>query len=127
LSADSAQESWERGRKVYQGTGVCYQCHGQDGRSSVTEVAENATRKNDWGDLIAPRNLTLGVYRGGSRPIDLFYRIKLGIQVSAMPPAISQQVSDEDIWYLVDYIMSMSRLPGGAKQASGSPIDQGKF
>ena len=126
ITPEAAQESWERGRKVYQGVGICYQCHGQDGRSSVSEVAENATRKNDWGDLIAPRNLTLGVYRGGSRPIDLYYRIRLGIPASAMPAA-TQQLTDEDVWYLVDYVMSMSRLPGGAKAATGSPIDQGKF
>jgi len=113
ITSDNAAESWKRGRELYTAVkGACYQCHGQDGRSSISEVAENETRKNEWGDIIVPRNLTLGVYRGGSRPIDLFYRIKLGIPVSAMPAANPNELKDEDIWYLVDYVMSMPRLPG---------------
>ncbi len=117
VSSVSATESWDRGRKVYLGPGGCVQCHGKDGRSSVSEVAENEARKNDWGDLIMPRNLTLGAYRGGSRPLDLYYRIKLGIPVSAMPAANPKEVSDEDLWYLVDYVMSLPRLPGRGSKA----------
>jgi mono/diheme cytochrome c family protein len=97
----------ERGRKVYlsQDAG-CLSCHGQDGRSSKIELPTNVGRRNDWGDLNAPRDLTLGAYRGGSRPVDIFYRIKLGIAGSGMPPA-SDKVSDEDLWYLVDYVLSL--------------------
>src|SRR5260221_12692430 len=89
---------------------ACKECHGQDGRASTSELAENLTRKNDWGDLNAPRNLTLGVFRGGSRPVDLFYRIKLGVAVSGMP-AVSAQVTDEQVWYMVNYVMSLPHQP----------------
>jgi mono/diheme cytochrome c family protein len=122
ITPENAAESWQRGRKAYADAG-CYQCHGQDGRASVAEVAENETRMNDWGDLIAPRNLTLGIFRGGSRPIDIYYRIKLGIPVSAMPAANPQQVKDEEIWHLVDYVMSMPRLPsGGSKSVAAGDV-----
>jgi mono/diheme cytochrome c family protein len=115
-NSKNGEESWKRGRQLYVGSGGCYKCHGEDGRSSVAELVENETMKNDWGDLIVPRNLTLGVYRGGSRPLDLYYRIRLGIAVSGMPAANLQELSDEDVWYVVDYIMSMPRVPAGEKK-----------
>jgi mono/diheme cytochrome c family protein len=99
--------NFDRGRKVYLSDGGCVECHGKDGRASVTESPINATRRNDWGDLNAPRDLTLGWFRGGSRPLDVFYRIKLGIAGSGMPAANDQKVRDEDIWYLVDYVMNL--------------------
>ena len=34
---------------------------------------------------IIPRNLRLGTYRGGRRPLDIYYRIHEGIQAAPMP------------------------------------------
>jgi mono/diheme cytochrome c family protein len=55
---------------------------------------------------IPPRNLRLGVYRGGRRPIDLYYRIHAGINGAPMPAA-KGTVAPEDIWHIVNYIRSL--------------------
>lgn len=127
--------NWEQGRHIYLTVGGCVQCHGKDGSSSIVEVADNATRLDSWGHLNPPRNLHLGVYRGGSRPIDLFYRIKLGIAGSGMPAAADfwqsepvkpgeqpkpmRPFTDEEVWQLVDYVMNMpgQRIGGGSSAA----------
>ncbi len=106
VHAEGVHTNFKRGQRVYETTGACVECHGRDGRSSVMENPINATRRNDWGDLNPPRDLTLGVYRGGSRPIDIFLRIRWGIVGSGMPQ-VSDQVTDEEIWHLVDFVMSL--------------------
>ena len=55
---------------------------------------------------IPPRNLRLGVYRGGRRPLDLYYRIHAGINGAPMPAA-KGTVLPEDIWHIVNYIRSL--------------------
>ena len=55
---------------------------------------------------IPPRNLRLGVYRGGRRPLDLYYRIHAGINGAPMPAA-QGTVPPEDIWHIVNYIRSL--------------------
>jgi mono/diheme cytochrome c family protein len=95
-----------RGRTLFLTTGGCVECHGKDGQSSFTEVKPNIVRRDKWGELIQPRNLSLGHFRGGSRPIDLFYRIRLGIDPSGMTPA-AETLSDEDVWHIVDYVLSL--------------------
>jgi mono/diheme cytochrome c family protein len=56
----------------------CLKCHKDFGRQSLY-------RFDDWGTPVAPRDLTAGTYRGGRRPIDLYWRLKGGIKWSAMP------------------------------------------
>ena len=53
-----------------------------------------------------PRNLRHGVYRGGRRPLDLYYRIYAGINGAPMPAA-KGAVSPEDIWHIVNYVRSL--------------------
>jgi mono/diheme cytochrome c family protein len=55
---------------------------------------------------IPPRNLRTGVYRGGRRPLDLYYRIHAGINGAPMPAA-KGTVPPEDIWHIVNYIRSL--------------------
>jgi len=55
---------------------------------------------------IRPRNLRLGVYRGGRRPIDLYHRISQGINGTPMPNQ-EQTLSAEEIWSLVFYVRSL--------------------
>jgi mono/diheme cytochrome c family protein len=56
--------------------------------------------------MIRPRNLRQGVYRGGMRPLDLYYRIHAGINGAPMPAA-KGTVPPEDIWHIVNYIKSL--------------------
>ncbi|MFM8708511.1 MAG: c-type cytochrome [Planctomycetia bacterium] len=55
---------------------------------------------------IPPRNLRQGTYRGGRRPLDLYYRIHAGINGAPMPAA-KGTVAPEDIWHIVNYIRSL--------------------
>jgi mono/diheme cytochrome c family protein len=55
---------------------------------------------------IPPRNLRQGIYRGGRRPLDLFYRIHAGINGAPMPAAAGT-VSPEEIWHIVNYVRSL--------------------
>lgn len=65
---------------------------------------------------IHPRNLRQGVYRGGRRPIDIFWRIHNGIDGTPMPAALiipegapegTKGLTKSDIWSLVDYVKSL--------------------
>jgi hypothetical protein len=58
--------------------GGCIECHSDFGR-------QVPFRYDSWGTLVRPANLTAGVYRGGRRPIDLYWRIRGGIIPSQMP------------------------------------------
>jgi mono/diheme cytochrome c family protein len=59
---------------------------------------------------IDPRNLRLGVYRGGRRPIDIFYRLSAGINGAGMPQA---PLTAEEKWHVVDYVLSLPYEAGG--------------
>lgn len=56
--------------------------------------------------MIRPRNLRQGIYRGGHRPIDLYWRVKNGIAGSPMPSA-SGELSDDDLWHLIAYVRQL--------------------
>jgi mono/diheme cytochrome c family protein len=62
---------------------------------------------------IDPRNLRLGVYRGGRRPIDLYYRVFAGINAVPMPGTAGPAVTNEEMWHIVDYVMSLPYEAGG--------------
>ncbi|MCY2964178.1 MAG: cytochrome c [Planctomycetota bacterium] len=118
-----------RGRELFLSKDVkCSDCHGPAGRGDgpMTEQFIKITdsdRSYDtpgfrdfWGQPIVPRNLTRGVYRFGRRPIDLYRKVKNGIHGTPMP-AISNRVTEEQIWDVVNFVMS---LPFGGKE-SASP------
>jgi mono/diheme cytochrome c family protein len=69
---------------------------------------------------IPPRNLRQGIYRGGRRPVDLYYRIHAGINGAPMPAAMGT-VAPEDIWHIVNYIRS---LPYGLDGEAGADRSQ---
>ncbi len=53
-----------------------------------------------------PRNLRQGVFRGGRRPVDLFWRVKNGIAGTPMPAA-SQELTNDQIWHLIAFVRSL--------------------
>lgn len=75
--------------------GACIACHLDYGR-------QGPYRFDQWGTLVHPADLTRGVYRGGRRPIDLFWRIRAGIPPSAMAPF---DRDDRQIWDLVNFVL----------------------
>lgn len=66
---------------------------------------------------LKPRNIIEGHFRGGRTPEDLYRRIRYGIPGSPMPAAAVAETRDEpglldeDIWHLVNYILSVAQVP----------------
>jgi mono/diheme cytochrome c family protein len=82
-----------------------------------------------------PRNLREGIYRGGRRPLDLFWRIAAGIRGMPMPgigPAAQGaqgSLSQQEIWQIVDYVQSLPFEPASQPQKApinSSPVSTGE-
>lgn len=111
-------ESIARGREIFRSeTAKCATCHGEAGKGDgpqtllVQKDPQGRDRDtpglfDDWGNPIQPRNLTTGIYRGGRRPIDIYRRIYAGIKGTPMT-GFGTSLTDEQIWDLVNYVMSM--------------------
>lgn len=76
----------------------CASCHLDFGRAGTY-------RFDDWGTIVKPADLTRGMYRGGRRPLDMYYRIHSGINGAGMPATSLQRTEKEDpIWHLVNFL-----------------------
>jgi mono/diheme cytochrome c family protein len=85
------------------GAASCITCHIDYGR-------QVPFRHDEWGTLVRPSNLTAGVYRGGRRPIDLYWRIKVGIRPSGMPAAelkIDKDKKIDEYWDVVNFVQAL--------------------
>src|SRR3954453_1854269 len=75
-----------------------------------------------------PRNLREGIYRGGRRPLDVFWRISSGIAGTPMPasgpaaPGAAGTLTQNEIWQLVDYVQSLPFEPASQALKKG-PIN----
>ena len=137
---DDTAESRERGRLLYMSDKTkCYTCHGMTGRGDgaatedfwpkpgTTEKFANRGLHDEWGNQLKPRNLTLGQYRGGRRPIDLFRRMYAGIKGTPMPAFGGTALKDNEIWDLVNFVMSLpysSRQPSPAAGGNMAKLDE---
>jgi len=74
---------------------------------------------------IPPRNLRQGLYRGGRRPLDLYYRIHAGINGAPMPAA-KGTIDPADIWHIVNYIRSLPYDFDGELGADKSMVAAGR-
>ncbi|QDT34350.1 Cytochrome c [Thalassoglobus polymorphus] len=126
-----SKESIAKGRALYLKDSLkCAQCHGEagfgDGSQTLAVSKDEAGQDNvglglydTWGNHVKPRNLHTGIYRGGRRPIDLYSRLYAGIKGTPMPAFSTtllrrsnpedpnSEMTDEDIWHLVNYIYSV--------------------
>ncbi len=121
-------ELYAAGKALFLGKANCAQCHGMTGLGDG-QTANYDLWTTHWLETrgvkpldprthqqfiragafpprsMKPRNLRLGVFRGGNRPEDLYRRIANGIDGTPMP-AVSMDVAE--VWALVAYVM---RLP----------------
>lgn len=96
------------------GKNACVTCHKDYGRQSTF-------RFDEWGTLAKPNNLTQGIYRGGRRPIDIYYRIHSGILPSGMI-AFGGVLKEEQIWHLVNFVQVVGSNPT-MRKAAGIVLD----
>lgn len=134
------QQAIERGRQIFYGAVAnCVKCHGDaalgDGQTTdydewtkeyAPDRPELLARYLEAGVLeprnIRPRNLRQGIYRGGRRPIDLYWRIMNGIEGTPMPglgpnvvpegeEADATKLTQEDVWCLIEYVRNLPYEP----------------
>jgi mono/diheme cytochrome c family protein len=110
----SSPSSIARGKAVYQLL-ECSACHGDDGMGSGAVVTEF---ENDWGHSLRVPNLNEPwTFRGGSRPMDVFMRIRTGLDGTPMPSYVGS-TSDQDLKHLANYVLSIARKPIWRMQGS---------
>lgn len=92
------KQSVVNGYKLFKSSDAagCIGCHLDYGRQSKLFF-------DKWGTVGRPADLTTGVYRGGRRPLDFFYRLHQGVNGSSMP-AFGSLLKDEQIWDLVSFL-----------------------
>ncbi len=140
--AEDVAASVAKGRELFYGIRAnCMKCHGPTGlgdgqqddfdnwnkahkqfldslASSSEEDELTGTRDSVAASLYPirnaiPRNLRKGIYRGGHRRIDVFWRIYAGIAGTPMPgsgpasPGAQGTLTEEEIWSIVDYVLSL--------------------
>ena len=124
------------GRAIFLSTGAqCFKCHGPQGKGDGEQTAAlRRLEQEEKGDTpeqtrrigreffacrlrrLKPRNFTEGIFHGGDRPIDQYYRVSVGIKGTPMPPAGPSPgskgiLSPEDIWHVVNFVRSLGKLP----------------
>ncbi len=94
----------EQGKKSFL-TLACAQCHGDDGRGQMaTNVGVDA-----WGNPTKAADLTSGMLRGGTEPLDIYRHIDAGINGTPMPSFHASLQKDPDtIWKLVAYVLKVA-------------------
>jgi mono/diheme cytochrome c family protein len=76
---------------------------------------------DDWGDPLRPANLVEGVYKGGSRPLDLYWRIAKGINGAKMP-SHAGTLTDAQIWDVVNFVLALPDEPGLLPEPMPAPV-----
>ena len=104
---------------INEAKGGCVSCH--------TDFGRQAPYKYDvWGTLVQPRNLTVGVYRGGRRPLDLYWRIAGGIDPSGMKA--TSRLDAKDYWDLIHFVQALpypKMLPDDVRRKVYGNADKG--
>jgi mono/diheme cytochrome c family protein len=100
---NALRQSIQNGYEIFMSrgpvSGACTQCHYDFGRKSLFKFDE-------WGTMVRPRDLTKNAYRGGRRPVDLYYRIHSGINGSGMLKQ-GKSLSPEQIWDVVNFVRAL--------------------
>ncbi|SIO21831.1 Cytochrome c [Singulisphaera sp. GP187] len=93
----------------------------QNYRKEIREQWKNSL--DDWGNPLRPNNLNRGVFKGGRRPLDIYWRIAKGITGAKMPGHYPTLEADE-IWDVVNFVLALPyepKLLEGAVPANATP------
>lgn len=92
-----------RGKKLYRDLS-CQSCHGEDGRGDGPSAPE---LKDYAGKPLRATDFTLGIFKGGADPRQLYLRIATGLNGTPMPQYGDDVVSPADRWALVEYLLTL--------------------
>jgi mono/diheme cytochrome c family protein len=116
-----SNETIAKGKEIYEKLG-CVACHGSAGKG---DGPSSANLTDNEGNPIKVRDFTGGQFRGGSDPVDLYYRFVTGMDGSPMP-AFAETVQGNDRWALIDYVMSL-KVPQPKVEYPKDPIEAGRM
>ncbi|MCI0463077.1 MAG: cytochrome c [Gemmataceae bacterium] len=107
LTKDEMTKSVQRGHVLFKAQ--CATCHVDYGRKALFKL-------DQWGTLTRPRNLAEAIYRGGRRPLDIYYRVHSGISGSGMTPFGRSEdgstgLAPEQLWDLVHFVRALPYKP----------------
>ncbi|MFO0950304.1 MAG: c-type cytochrome [Isosphaeraceae bacterium] len=110
----------------------CSKCHGEDGRGQTKENIG----VDSWGNPTKAADLTSGMLRGGTEPLDVYRHIAAGINGTPMPSFLTALDKEPDtMWKLTAYVLDLVNtrrkgvtpeagllkpLPGVEEQAAGA-------
>ena len=83
----------------------CVDCHGIDGDGNGILAAD---LKDADGYPIQPANFTIGAFKGGDLPNELWMRIFSGLDGTPMP-SFQSSLEDNEIWALVEYVQAFKK------------------
>jgi mono/diheme cytochrome c family protein len=130
-TAEQWSASLARGRELFAAKDAqCVQCHGRSGKGDgqQSELYDDWNKRKKGVTLpqtqelarlfrlpiqqLHPRNFTLGIFHGGARPSDIYWRVCVGIKGTPMPaagpaPGSSGTLKPEDIWHVVNFVGSL--------------------
>lgn len=93
----------DRGMELYESLD-CSSCHGAAGQG---DGVLSAPLKDMSGASISPADLTVGTFKGGRDPQDVFMRLYRGIPGTPMP-SFGQNVNVDDLWNLTGAVIALS-------------------
>jgi mono/diheme cytochrome c family protein len=96
----ATEESLERGRKVYRGTGSCNVCHGEDGDGNGIGAS---------GLDPSPRNFTNTAWQKARSDGELMWVLRHGSPGSAMITVVPGLISESEAWDVINYLRSLGR------------------
>jgi mono/diheme cytochrome c family protein len=67
--------------------------------------------KDDWGNPLRPADLNKPMYKGGRRPIDMYWRIAKGINGAQMPGHYPSPFDDRKMWDIVNFVLALPYEP----------------
>jgi mono/diheme cytochrome c family protein len=76
-------------------------------------------KPDEWGNPLRPANLQRGVYKGGRRPLDLYWRIAKGINGAQMP-AHYPTINEKQVWDVVNFVLALPYQPELLTEASST-------
>jgi mono/diheme cytochrome c family protein len=94
-------------------------------RALLVAKMDHWTKSLDvWGNPLRPANLLEGTYKGGRRPLDLYWRIAKGINGAKMP-AHAGPLTDDQIWDLVNFVLALPEDPAMLPESLPTPAPAG--
>jgi mono/diheme cytochrome c family protein len=89
----------DRGKRIFTGTGACYTCHGPEGKGDGPAGV---------GLFPPPRNFTDPKFHGLRTDGELYWVVTHGSPGSSMFAYAPQVITEEDAWYVVTYVQTLS-------------------